>query len=159
MVWKGDASARLAKGLITLIDQVDAKWSNRSRHSDGSIGDRAHAARVSDHNPGSDGVVEALDITHDPDNGVDTWKLAEILRQNKDRRIDYVISNGRVFVGLHGKWNGKNIGPWKWVKYNGQNSHAQHIHVSVDPRPAIYDLTDPWKLDAVGATAPAPSPP
>lgn len=159
MVWKGDARGRLAKSLVTLIDQVDAKWPNRAKHSDGSIGDTAHAARASDHNPGDDRVVEALDITHDPANGVDTWRLAEIFRQNQDQRIDYVISNGRVFVGLHGKWNGKNVGPWNWIKYTGTNSHAQHVHVSVDPRQAIYDLTNPWKLTIGGAVSPAPQPP
>lgn len=151
--------ARIAKSLDVLRSQINAKYPNRSKVSDGWIGDTAHAARPSDHNPGADGVVEALDITHDPANGPDTWKLAEILRQNKDRRIDYVISNGRVFVGLHGKWNGVNVGPWNWVKYTGTNSHAQHIHVSVDPSPSIYDSQESWALTPLSATAPAPEPP
>lgn len=42
---------RLARGLEHLRAQVNTKWSNRSKDSDGSIGDEAHASRSSDHNP------------------------------------------------------------------------------------------------------------
>lgn len=152
MVWKGDSRGRLAKSLVTLVDQVDAKWPSRARHSDGSIGDAAHAARASDHNPGADGVVEALDVTHDPAHGVDTWKLAEIFRQNRDDRIDYVISNGRIFSGPEGPQ------PWVWRKYTGRNSHAHHVHVSV--RPSRMDDARPWALEAGSSPlTPAPQPP
>jgi hypothetical protein len=152
MVWKGDATGRLAKGLIRLIDDVDAKWPARARHSDGSIGDRAHQARPSDHNPGADGVVEALDITHDPDdNGPDTWALADIMRQNRDPRIDYVISNGRIFAGPDGPQ------PWVWRKYTGANNHAKHVHVSI--RPSLMDDARPWRLEAGGPITPEPEPP
>lgn len=160
MVWKGDSRGRLAKSLITLIDQVDAAWPNRQKHSDGSIGDRAHQARPSDHNPGPDKVVEALDITHDVAHGVDTWALAETLRLNRDPRIDYVISNGRVFVGNHGNWNGRRVEPYTWIRYTGSNNHARHVHVSVIEEKM--DEVQPWNLkrgdDAPPAT-PAPPPP
>lgn len=61
---------RLSKGLERLRAQVNDKWPNRRKDSDGSVGDTSHAARPSDHNPDSRGVVHAIDITHDPRGGL-----------------------------------------------------------------------------------------
>jgi hypothetical protein len=134
-----------------LRSQIDAKYKNRSKLSDGWIGDTAHAARASDHNPNAEGVVTALDITHDPAHGLDTWKLAEVLRDNKDPRIKYVISNGRIFSSA--------ISPWQWRRYTGANRHAHHIHVSVSSVPALYDLASNWKIDAlVNSSSATPRP-
>lgn len=133
---------RIAASLATLRDQINAKHPNRSKLSDGWIGDSAHAARASDHNPNGAGVVTALDITHDPDRGPDTWKLAEALRINKDPRIKYVISNGRIFSSV--------VSPWQWRPYTGANRHAHHVHVSVSSDPALYDLAASWKIDGPG---------
>src|SRR5262245_48269452 len=103
--------ARIAKALDILRSQMNAKYPNRSKVSDGWIGDQANAGRTSDHNPNSEGVVTALDITHDPAHGLDTWKLADILRNCKDPRIKYVISNGRIFSSA--------VSPWQWRPYSG----------------------------------------
>lgn len=151
--------ARIAKSLDVLRGQIDQRYPNRSKVSDGWIGDPAHAARDSDHNPDDDGVVKALDITHDLVNGPDTWAMAETLRKNRDRRIKYVISNGRAFVGNHGTWNGNNVGAWTWFKYTGANNHAKHVHVSVLGEAAIYDASESWNLDLRGTILPAPTPP
>jgi lysozyme family protein len=134
--------ARIAKSLAVLRDQVNARWPNRSKVSDGWIGDPAHAARASDHNPNATGVVTALDITHDPAHGVDAGKIAETLRQHKDPRIKYVISNSRIFSSK--------VSPWQWRPYTGANAHTKHVHVSVDADPALYDSAATWALN-VGA--------
>jgi lysozyme family protein len=142
--------ARIAKSLDVLRAQIDAKYPNRSKLSDGWIGDTAHRARPSDHNPNAAGVVTALDITHDPAHGVDTWALAEILRANKDPRIKYVISNGRIFSSV--------VSPWQWRPYTGANKHAHHIHVSVMGDAALYELATPWTLEPLRQAAPAALP-
>jgi len=133
---------RLAKALETLRTQVNKLHPNRSKVADGTIGDAAHASRTSDHNPwvkdGSMGVVTALDITHDPKNGVDTYAMAEYLRQKRDARIKYVISNKRTFSST--------TQPWTWRAYTGSNPHASHIHISVKSDKAHYDNTKPWDL-------------
>lgn len=140
---------RLAKSLEVLRSQINARHPNRSKLSDGTIGDTAHQATASDHNPNSAGVVTAMDITHDPANGVDTWRLADVLRQNKDPRIKYVISNGRIFSS--------SVDAWQWRKYTGANAHAHHVHVSVG---VDYDNQAQWKLDAgPGMAAPVVKPP
>jgi murein L,D-transpeptidase YcbB/YkuD len=128
--------ARLAKSLVVLRDQFNALAPNRSKASDGWIGDSKHAARKSEHNPNAAGVVRALDITHDPRNGIDNATLAEAIRRSADPRVYYIISNGRIAN------SGK---PWR--KYTGTNGHYQHFHVSVSDDPKLYDSTKPWALD------------
>ena len=135
--------ARIAKSLNVLRSQINALAPNRSKASDGWIGDPAHAARKSEHNPNAAGVVRALDITHDPRNGVDAGKLADIIRKSGDPRVLYVISNGRI----------ANSGqPWR--KYTGTNPHDKHFHVSVVESAALYDSTKPWDLGASATAKP-----
>lgn len=150
MVWKGDAENRLAKSLITLIDEVDQKVPSRDRHNDGTIGDDAHQNKgaASDHNShvrdGSMGVITALDITHDPAAGFDAGVFAESLRQAKDNRIKYVIFNGRIFSNT--------VSPWEWRDRNqGPGDHSEHVHVSVVADPARFDDTRPWPFALSGA--------
>lgn len=130
--------ARIAKSLDVLRSQINAMAPARKKTSDGWIGDARHSASKSDHNPNSAGVVTALDITHDPAHGVDAAAIAETLRQSKDKRIKYVISNARIFSSVQS--------PWVWRPYSGANAHALHVHVSVNASPALYDDTRLWVL-------------
>jgi hypothetical protein len=150
MVWTGGGTRRLAKSLITLIDEVDAKYPDRDRSNDGTIGDTSHQARRSDHNPDSEGVVRALDITHDPAHGVDTYRLAENLRTGRDPRIKYVISNRKIF-GDEGYASRNGVSAWTWGAYNGTNPHDMHVHVSVNADDALADDTKPWAIGDVAS--------
>src|SRR3972149_11096320 len=120
---------RLAKSLEALRSQVNGVAPNRSKASDGTIGNLAHQATRSDHNEDPGGVVRALDLTHDPKNGFDSWAFAEMLRQKRDKRIKYIISNDRIVAGNAGP------SPWVWRAYNPndpkRNKHDHHVHVSV----------------------------
>lgn len=120
-------SWRLAKSLDKLRKQLDELYPDRSKRSDGTIGDAAHAATVSDHNPDSGEVVRALDITHDPAHGLDARKLADQLLASRDPRIKYLISEGRIASSYpaHG------YPAWAWRPYTGLNAHKTHVHVSV----------------------------
>jgi hypothetical protein len=140
MVWWGDGSQRVAKSLRTLYDQVNAAHPDRDKSNDGTIGDTAHQARISDHNPDGEGVVRALDITHDPAHGFDSYAFAEILRQNRDPRAKYVISNHRI-------WSATNH-PYEWRPYSGSNPHTKHVHVSVVSDDKRADDTRSWVIDA-----------
>ena len=121
---------RLAKSLIKLRDQIDAAAPHRSKVSDGSIGDQAHQARVSDHNPDANGVVHAIDVTHDPEHGVDGKILSRWL--STDLRTKYVIFNGEIWKARTGKWE----------VYTGPNKHTHHVHVSVKSESA--DEVQDW---------------
>jgi len=142
-------SWRVAHSLEALRAQINAKWPGRDKSSDGTIGDADHQARHSDHNPDSEGIVRALDITHDPAHGVDTYAIAESLRLSRDPRISYVISNRRIF--------NSRVSPWEWRPYDGQNPHTAHMHVSVVGDDRLADDTQPWQIEA--AVAPQPPQP
>ena len=113
-------SYRIAPAAQSLLDQATALWPNRSRASDGTIGDTSHAARASDHNPDSRGIVHAADLTHDPAHGCDNNVNAE--RVKDDPRVKYVIWNRRI-------WNPSISRTWR--PYTGTNPHDHHMHVSV----------------------------
>jgi hypothetical protein len=132
---------RLAKSLITLRQQIDGAFPGRSKKSDGSVGDLRHQKSRSDHNPNSQGVVQAIDITHSPDKGFDAGKFAEHLRVTRDPRIKYVISNARIFSST--------TAPWQWRAYHGKNPHRAHCHISVSDNPKHYDNQSLWQIRPV----------
>ncbi len=109
--------------LVTLRNQFNQRYPNRSKASDGWIGDQAHAARFSYHNPDQNGWVHAMDFTHDPRNGMDINRLTDELVASRDFRILELIANGLY-------WNYKNP---KWVRYTGSNPHNKHFHITVKP--------------------------
>lgn len=133
------ASWRLARSLEVLREQINAAFPGRSKVSDGTLGDRAHAARKSDHNPNRAGVVQALDITHDPRKGLDAGAVANALRLSQDPRIKYLISNGRIAGGAN----------FNWRPYSGSNPHRQHFHVSVKDQKGHYDNPNNWQIEPV----------
>lgn len=118
-------SWRLAQSLVTLRSQVNAAWPGRSKASDGTIGDAAHASRTSDHNPNANGVVCAFDITHNPSSGCDCDRIAKALQASRDPRIKYLIWNGQIMSGA------ASSRAWVWRTYTGPNPHRTHLHVSV----------------------------
>jgi hypothetical protein len=131
-------SYRKAKSLSKLLEQINAMAPRRSKSSDGWIGDEAHRDRESDHNPNDAGVVTAIDITHDPEGGCDCTKVTNALVKSRDKRIKYIIWNGRII-------NSK-VSPWKWRTYSGSNQHKHHFHISVMADPALYGDVDDWVI-------------
>jgi hypothetical protein len=145
---------RLARSLETLRASVNARWPNRDKTSDGTIGDAAHATRSSDHNPwivvAGVGVVRALDIDV---NGIDAAWYAEQLRllgAAGDHRLTgggYVIYNRRITLS---NFSG-------WAAYTGSNPHTGHVHVSVSTNAAGFDDPAPWAfLGAAPGTGTVP---
>lgn len=135
-------SWHLAGALVQLRREVDDAFPNRSTASDGTLGDAAHAARESDHNPDSAGVVRAWDCTRDVQDGIDIANdLAEWLRAKRDPRVKYVIFNRRIFSS--------SIEPWKWRPYSGPNPHEHHVHISVMPG-SLGEMGRPWGYDPKG---------
>jgi peptidoglycan hydrolase-like protein with peptidoglycan-binding domain len=147
------AEWRTARALLTLRQQVDRLAPKRDKSWDGTIGNEEHAVRTSDHNPwvrdGEIGIVTAMDITHDPDDGFDSYAFADHLRLIKDRRIKYVISNGRIFNSVQSAW--------VWRPYSGPNDHSHHVHISVRAEKVFYDSMSPWDLG--GFESPTPDKP
>lgn len=120
---------RVAEALNTLLGQVNAVAPTRSKVSDGTIGDAAHQATDSKHNPrhvtalGATPVVLARDITHDPGHGADMGKLFHALAEGRDSRIGVVIHNGLIVSSTRQ--------PWVIRSYDGKNPHRTHLHVDL----------------------------
>ena len=136
---------RLAKSLEVLRSQINAAYPNRSKTDDGTIGDERHAATRSDHNPNEAGVVCAMDVTHDPRHGFDSYAFADYLRRHPDKRARYIISNSRI-AGDEGYVANNGGKVWTWARYGGTNPHDRHVHISVDQNAATYDLLNPWDI-------------
>lgn len=121
----------LNKALTNFRNEVNQLWPNRDKRSDGTIGDAAHQATNSDHNPDPDGSVDAWDIDVD---GIDIQLvLAAAIRHEATH---YVIYNRRItsrtMTGGLGTWHA----------YYGPSAHTEHIHVST--RDAYENSTKPW---------------
>lgn len=141
---------RPAKSLDVLRYQINSAFPGRNKASDGTIGDAAHAKSKSEHNPDANGVVRALDITHDPAHGVDCGRIIEAMVASRDPRILYVIWNRRICSSVKQ--------PWVWRPYTGSNPHDKHFHLSVVESPALYDNEEPWAIGTAAIHAP-PEPP
>lgn len=142
------------RGLDRLLAQINEAAPGRSKASDGSIGDAAHAAGDSDHNPESppppgnpDNQVDARDFTHDPAHGADMGVVSEALRASRDRRISYVIFNRRIFSS-YTSTGGRQA--WAWGAYSGENPHTEHMHVSVND--VNHDQTQDWSIGIMALT-------
>lgn len=137
---------RLSKALEKLRATVNSLAPNRSKLSDGWIGDAAHRSRSSDHNPwvreSAMGIVTAIDVTHDPAGGCDAGRLAESLRAAKDARVKYIIWNRRI--ANRDAMDG--AAAWDWRPYGGRNPHDRHVHISVRPEQTHHDGSAAWTV-------------
>jgi len=120
---------RLSKAAIQLREQIDDSFPDRDRSSDGWVGDTRHAARKSDHNPDEQGWVRAIDIDADLFGvGVKPYimpdfadQLRVVCKSKKERRITYIIFDGRIASSKKA---------WEWRTYEGSNKHNHHCHIS-----------------------------
>jgi len=102
---------------IAVLRQATAFWPKRNKKSDGLLPSAAHLKQNSnsDHNTGL-----AVDLTHDPDNGVNCTVIYTALQ--KDPRVKYLIFKGRIWSAKNGE-----------DTYTGVNKHNKHLHISIKP--------------------------
>ena len=114
---------------IAVLRQATALWPKRKKASDGLLPSSAHLAASpnSDHNTGL-----AVDLTHDPEGGVDCAVIFEKLKE--DKRVTYLIFNKKIWSRKLAK-SGNRV-------YTGSNPHTKHLHISIDPDTA--GDTSPW---------------
>lgn len=133
-------SWRTAGCLRQLIAETNAHHPSRPKAADGTIGDTAHAARKSSHNPDSRGVVRAWDCTTQNPWTDDLAERVRRLGEAGDRRLlggGYVIFKGRIASEHSG---------WRWNPYHGVSPHFDHIHISCTDDPAHYDDRRSWDV-------------
>ncbi len=130
-----------------LLGEINAFAPGRDTASDGSIGDAAHAARTSDHNPwvtwDGVGIVRARDFTHDPDK-FPGQALADAL-EKKMREGHPALRSGSYIIWNHRILSYDRLSEG-WRPYTGSNPHEHHVHLSVSTAHSGYDSTAPWNL-------------
>lgn len=126
-----------APALKSLLAEINAAHPNRSKASDGFVGDTAHSARKSDHNPdyASGGVVRAGDFTAED---IDTAKLLAVAKA--DPRTNYIIFNRKIY-GAPG---------FTARAYTGSNPHVKHVHISLK-HTAAAEAAGAWGYGKAGA--------
>jgi hypothetical protein len=132
--------AHLVPCLVRLRADFDWLFPDRDKASDGWIGDPAHAARDSDHNPDERGLVHAIDVDRDLSPNGDMQAFVDHLVAREDPRLTYIIFNRRI-------WSASR--EWKPRTYTGPNPHTGHAHFSADDTPARENDTRSYHLEEV----------
>lgn len=118
----------LAPALEQLRNEVNSRFPERDKTSDGWIGDASHAARPSDHNPcwactgKYEGIVRAIDIDIDDNDPKQDLRRKLLNAAIGDPRVWYVISNGVIYSATYG---------FQARHYDGSNPHDHHVHISL----------------------------
>lgn len=149
--------ATLVPCLVALRGEFNTRFPNRDKTSDGWIGDPAHQASKSDHNPDSRGLVHAIDVDEDLRDpyGVTSMRdcvnvVVERHRRGVDNRLTYVIYERTIWSAAYG---------WRARTYTGSNPHDKHAHFSASYVKARERNTAPWgirTLEVPTVTQPAP---
>jgi len=114
---------------IAVLRQATAISPLRMKASDGLLPSNAHLKQspTSDHNTGL-----AVDLTHDPKNGIDCEEIFEKLKE--DKRVKYLIFKGKIWSKEKSKLGNR--------RYTGSNPHNKHLHISIESTMATD--TSPW---------------
>ena len=134
-------SWHLAPALVQLRAEVNARWPGRSKRSDGTIGDAAHSARRSDHNPNVRRSVNAIDITA---KGVNVGAI--IAAAKKHPSVRYIIYNRRIM--------NRDVGNFAPRRYRGANPHTAHVHISLYQSRKAEQRRQSWGIASAKAAAP-----
>jgi hypothetical protein len=120
---------KAAPAAIAVLRQATALKPTRKKLSDGLLPSAAHvkASPNSDHNTGL-----AVDLTHDPKNGIDCEVIFEKLKE--DERVKYLIFNKKIWSRDKARSGNR--------PYTGSNSHVKHLHISINASKS--NDTSPW---------------
>lgn len=142
--------------LKTLFAEFDRIAPGRDRASDGSIGDAAHRAEVSDHNPDETGSVpihdadkvnelHAIDVDDDlRESDLTMEKCVQFLvgrcNSGAESRLRYIIYNRRIWSASSG---------WVQKTYTGASAHTEHAHFSASYDSKHEASTASWHLEDI----------
>ena len=146
----------LVPSLVQLRAELNEIAPGRDRTSDGTIGDRAHQASVSDHNDDEVGRVPIRDAdgkhevhAFDADDDLRTPNLTmemvvqHILRRARsgaEKRLRYIIYNRRIWEASNG---------WRQRAYTGASPHTEHAHFSASYDTKLEASKASWRLEDI----------
>ena len=135
----------LAPCLVVLRDEFDRSGPNRDKTTDGWIGDPAHAARTSKHNPHpTTKIVHAIDVD----------KSGPWITGTMEDRIQHLVGqccmsgesgldHGRLTNIIFNKRIWSASSNWAQKPYSGENPHTEHAHINYEKSPEYEQDTRP----------------
>ena len=126
---KPTVAKKATPAAIAVLRQATALAPKRKTASDGLLPSAAHlkASPTSDHNTGL-----AVDLTHDPKNGIDCAVIFEKLKE--DARVSYLIFDSKIWSAEKTELGNRG--------YAGSNPHTKHMHISINDGHG--NDTSPW---------------
>jgi hypothetical protein len=142
--------------LVTLNNELWKIAPARDMGASGTIGDQAHAGKVSDHNPDETGAVpihdaDKINEVHALDVDVDLRQPGLSMRMVVDhiwarcksgaeKRLRYIIFDHQIAEASNG---------WEWRPYTGTDPHTGHAHFSASYVTALEADTRSWTLEDI----------
>lgn len=156
-------SWKLTDGLTNLRNQVNARFPDRDHASDGTIGDTAHMAETSGHNP-DDTAGSKPEWDGDPDSTpeVRAWDMDSGTLGDPSCNAQDVVDHIRHLSGLasvirymiYNRLMYHERDGFEPTPYDGSSAHTEHIHFSgAWSQAADNNTTFDYRLDEVGHMA------
>jgi hypothetical protein len=141
---KPTVAKKATPAAVAVLRQATALAPKRKKASDGLLPSAAHlkASPTSDHNTGL-----AVDLTHDPKNGIDCAVIFEKLKE--DERVKYLIFDKKIWSKERANEGNR--------EYTGSNPHTKHLHISIndgqgnDTSPWFWWMNEPKLINQVKA--------
>lgn len=125
----------LAKSLDNLFNEIDARWPDRDRRTDGWFTDQRETYG---HNRTERGLCHAIDVD---DDGIDEEFIMSNLYRGGDV-LWYWIWDRKLYSRKRG---------FEPVPYTGPSAHTDHMHIEIHHTVKAEDYNGPWGI------APPPS--
>lgn len=131
----------LSRSLDNLFNEINARWPNRDRRTDGWFTDGRESVG---HNRGARGLVHAIDVD---DDGIDeNFIMSHIYKGGGVLR--YWIWNRKIY---HVRDN------WKPRAYTGPSPHTDHMHIEINQTTTAENYSGHWGI-APGQSGFGPAP-
>lgn len=133
----------LNRALTGFRNAVNAAYPTRDKESDGTIGDAAHQTGSSDHNPDTDGSVDAWDMDVDLKSGNDPAAVEAL------KRVFQAHVSSKYWI--HNDVIARRVDGWRRRPYSdfnddpNRNKHTRHVHWNT--REEGEDSTAPWNVE------------
>jgi hypothetical protein len=131
----------LSPSLDRLFNEINARWPNRDRRTDGWFTDDRESVG---HNRGARGLVHAIDVD---DDGIDeNFIMSHIYRGGNVLR--YWIWNRGIYHSRDG---------FARKPYSGASPHTDHMHIEINQTPQAEQYNGHWGI-APGRSGIGPAP-
>lgn len=137
--------AYLVTSLVLLRKEIDNRWPNRDRRTDGWLA--WPSQRISyGHNPDGKGAVHAIDV--DKDGISPSWIINNI--RSGGGILWYIIWNRTIWSNTRG---------FRPIAYTGRNPHTDHMHIEVYRTATAENYRGTWNIWPGATSAVGQAPP